>query len=144
MRSALTSDRESSCGARTAFLPKEKIARENVLRRFRICCRGILSAFPEKSNPTNGSWWTIQVQPTKQTIQWQNPTNGSWWIVQIQANFDLATRLDLKYPLYTNGHALKERSYLRIMRSLRYRYGESAQGTASVRRISTSHRLIQL
>ena len=37
-------------------------------------------------NPTNGSWWMVQIQPTKKRLRLvsDNPTNGSWWIVQIQ------------------------------------------------------------
>jgi len=34
-------------------------------------------------NPTNGSWWIVQAQPTKEAF-FPNPTNGSWWIVQVQ------------------------------------------------------------
>ncbi len=38
-------------------------------------------------NPTNGSWWMFQIQPTKNLTKGSlNTTNGSWWIVQIQPN----------------------------------------------------------
>src|SRR5262245_58418622 len=32
------------------------------------------------ANTTNGSWWMLQVQPTKQRqLHSANTTNGSWW-----------------------------------------------------------------
>ena len=36
-------------------------------------------------NPTHGSGWTFQIQPTKEGVPGsRNPTNGSWWIVQVR------------------------------------------------------------
>jgi hypothetical protein len=35
-------------------------------------------------NPTNGSWWFVQIlSKNAQLAEFPNPTNGSWWIVQI-------------------------------------------------------------
>src|SRR6266436_6573799 len=40
---------------------------------------------PKQINPTNGSWWMVQILPTRKPAPKQtNPTNGSWWMVQIQ------------------------------------------------------------
>src|SRR5215467_10068706 len=38
------------------------------------------------SNPTCGSWWIVQFQPSNHepTSLSSNPTCGSWWIVQFQ------------------------------------------------------------
>jgi len=58
----------------------------------------VKSALPQKSNPTNGSWWIVQIQPKEEASKERlNPTNGSWWIVQIPPA-SAVTRLDLKYP----------------------------------------------
>src|SRR2546427_648708 len=37
-------------------------------------------------NPTHGSGWMVQVQPTKEgrSRRFPNPTHGSGWIVQVQ------------------------------------------------------------
>jgi hypothetical protein len=36
-------------------------------------------------NPTNGSWWMLQIisKPQDSPIPFLNPTNGSWWMLQI-------------------------------------------------------------
>jgi len=41
--------------------------------------------FSCQSNPTNGSWWIVQILSTYKRL-WNrlNPTNGSWWFVQVQ------------------------------------------------------------
>ena len=40
--------------------------------------------FAAKSNPTNGSGGSFKSDLTKKRAKkWLNPTNGSWWIVQI-------------------------------------------------------------
>ena len=39
-------------------------------------------------NPTNGSWWIVQIPPTKRNaMKNENPPNGSWGIVQIRPSF---------------------------------------------------------
>src|SRR5215210_5438062 len=45
----------------------------------------ILSTNPHRTdfNPTNGSWWIFQILSTNPHRTDFNPTNGSWWIVQI-------------------------------------------------------------
>src|SRR5215510_14790190 len=35
-------------------------------------------------NPTGGSRWIVQSQPTRTGKIPQNPTTGRWWIVQVQ------------------------------------------------------------
>ncbi len=53
------------------------------------------------ANPTNGSWWFVQVPPTKlRHLHCGNPINGSWWM---PSSFTFLSkispsRLDLNYP----------------------------------------------
>jgi hypothetical protein len=50
---------------------------------FRSCLQENLHQNQE--NPTNGSWWMVQILPTRKPApKPTNPTNGSWWMVQIQ------------------------------------------------------------
>jgi hypothetical protein len=50
-------------------------------------------------NPTNGSWWIVQIQPTTDNaLETENPTNGSWWIVQIQPTTDKALETENPHP----------------------------------------------
>src|SRR5215217_3166937 len=52
------------------------------------------------SNPTNGSWWFLQIPPTTHpTLEYSNPTNGSWWFLQILST----THPTLEYSNPTNG-----------------------------------------
>src|SRR5262245_23415755 len=37
-----------------------------------------------QQNPTGGSRWIVQSQPTRTGRIPQNPTTGRWWIVQVQ------------------------------------------------------------
>src|SRR6266567_3591246 len=40
---------------------------------------------PESENPTHGSVWIVQIQPTTDPLSDpQNPTHGSVWIVQVR------------------------------------------------------------
>jgi glycine cleavage system H lipoate-binding protein len=48
--------------------------------------RNVLKNLSYTSNPTHGSGWIVQVQPTNEygSIASSNPTHGSGWIVQVQ------------------------------------------------------------
>src|SRR6266516_927472 len=51
---------------------------------------------PESENPTHGSVWIVQIQPTTETPlpETENPTHGSVWIVQIQPTSDSPSGTD--------------------------------------------------
>jgi hypothetical protein len=52
---------------------------------FAICTATAVEIARKLSNPTHGSGWMVQIQPTYvQARSEMNPTNGSWWIVQIR------------------------------------------------------------
>jgi len=48
-------------------------------------------------NPTNGSWWFIQILSIQKLNSQTNPTNGSWWIVQIGVATNSSSS-DLNHP----------------------------------------------
>ena len=58
------------------------------------------AAVTDSLNPTNGSWWIVQILSTKEDLRnLRKSTNGSWWIVQIQP-----TRVSLRILVNpTNG-----------------------------------------
>ena|SRR5687767_9755782 len=70
-----------------------------------------LLGFASSRNTTNGSWWIVHVQPTKdhQFPNELNPANGSWGIVQIQPIPCSDRTPNLKYPPTAVGGIIKNK-----------------------------------